>query len=113
MSLLKFNYINGFQPEVVEELPFEQSEQIRLEQKLSNFEAKQTIVKEELENDLRIWRNKELSDSDWRIVEDAPGDTAAWKSYRAKLRDLPSNSKFPDKFEVADFSSWNNAHEKV
>tara|TARA_R100001443_G_scaffold114859_1_gene131491 strand:- start:562 stop:1911 length:1350 start_codon:yes stop_codon:yes gene_type:complete len=103
MSLLKFNYINGFQPEAEEELPFEQSEQLKLEQKLSTFEVKQTVVKEELENDLRIWRNKELSDSDWRIVEDAPGDTAAWKSYRTKLRDLPSNSKFPDKFEVADF----------
>ena len=104
MSLLKFNYLNGFEAdEEKEELPsVEVSEQQKLEEKLSNFENTQQNVKEQKKYELRVWRDKQLSNSDWRIVADAPGDTDAWKSYRTKLRDLPSSAKFPNNFETAD-----------
>lgn len=42
--------------------------------------------------DLRSKRDDLLADSDWTQVADAPGDTAAWATYRQALRDLPANT---------------------
>ena len=39
---------------------------------------------------IRLWRNAELINSDWTQVEDSPVDKAAWATYRQALRDLPA-----------------------
>jgi hypothetical protein len=50
---------------------------------------------------IRLWRNEELSRTDWTQLEDSPVDKAAWSAYRAALRDLPAQggdaekAKFP------------------
>lgn len=38
---------------------------------------------------IRLWRNAELSKTDWTQLSDAPLDTVAWANYRQALRDLP------------------------
>lgn len=45
--------------------------------------------------DVRIERNRLLSDSDWTQMPDAPVDQAAWAIYRQALRDIPQQSGFP------------------
>ena len=44
---------------------------------------------------LRIRRDQMLSSSDFRVVADAPWDTAPWLSYRQALRDLPDTASDP------------------
>ena len=39
---------------------------------------------------VRLWRNVQLAQTDWTQVADAPVDAAAWATYRQQLRDLPS-----------------------
>ena len=41
---------------------------------------------------IRLWRNEELSRTDWTQVEDSPVDKAAWATYRQALRDLPAQA---------------------
>ncbi len=45
--------------------------------------------------DLRSKRDALLANSDWTQVADAPGNTAAWATYRQALRDLPANTADP------------------
>lgn len=51
---------------------------------------------------MRIARNELLSWSDWRVVSDAPWDTAVWAEWRQQIRDFPSTwtpgpeANFPD-----------------
>jgi hypothetical protein len=44
---------------------------------------------------IREDRDALLVSSDWTQVADAPGDTAAWATYRQQLRDLPANTADP------------------
>jgi hypothetical protein len=44
---------------------------------------------------LRATRNQLLAASDWTILSDSPTPTAAWKTYRQALRDLPANTTDP------------------
>ena len=44
---------------------------------------------------IRIWRDKLLKESDFRMIEDAPWDKAAWANYRQELRDLPESVTNP------------------
>lgn len=39
---------------------------------------------------IRLWRNSELNQTDWTQLPDSPVDKAAWAAYRQSLRDLPS-----------------------
>lgn len=48
--------------------------------------------------DLRFYRNKKLSETDWTVMADTPTNTAAWKTYRQALRDLPANTTDPFNF---------------
>ena len=41
---------------------------------------------------IRAQRDALLAASDYTQVADAPGDTAAWATYRQALRDVPSQS---------------------
>ena len=56
--------------------------------------------------ELRTYRDDELSTSDWTQVPDGPLDSttkAAWATYREKLRDLPSDAKAPFWFDDSDW----------
>jgi hypothetical protein len=44
---------------------------------------------------LRQLRNIKLNNSDWTVLSDSPTPTAAWKTYRQALRDLPANTTDP------------------
>jgi hypothetical protein len=46
---------------------------------------------------IRLWRNEELSRTDWTQLEDSPVDKAAWATYRQALRDLPAQGGNADK----------------
>ena len=46
---------------------------------------------------LRYRRDQLLSGTDFRVVPDAPWDTAPWLAYRQALRDLPDNTSDPRK----------------
>ena len=51
------------------------------------------------------WRTQKMALSDWRDLPHAPAGsmTAEWLSYRQALRDLPSNSDYPDNLSVNGF----------
>ena len=50
---------------------------------------------------IKLWRNFELSRTDWTMHTDAPTDKVKWAAYRQALRDLPvqggtaEDAKFP------------------
>ena len=46
---------------------------------------------------IRLWRDKLLKESDWRMIEDAPWDKTDWAQYRQALRDLPTTVTDPSK----------------
>ena len=46
---------------------------------------------------LRNRRNQLLAACDWRVVADAPWDTAPWIAYRQALRDMTAKTKDPRK----------------
>ena len=48
---------------------------------------------------IRLWRDKELKKSDWRMISDAPTDKTAWAAYRQALRDLPAQGGLADDAE--------------
>ena len=38
---------------------------------------------------IKLWRNAELTRTDWTQLADVPVDKAAWATYRQELRDVP------------------------
>lgn len=54
-----------------------------------------TRTQEQLFAELRVQRNKLLSESDWTQLPDAQVNAAAWVTYRQALRDLPANTADP------------------
>ena len=44
---------------------------------------------------IRICRDQLLKTSDYRMIQDVPGDKTAWANYRQSLRDLPSSVDNP------------------
>ena len=48
------------------------------------------------EQDALDYRNWLLFYSDWTQLPDAPCDREAWAAYRQQLRDLPSDSNWPN-----------------
>jgi len=48
---------------------------------------------------LRVFRNQALADSDWTAVKDRTM-SQAWKDYRQALRDLPAD--YPDPSDAVD-----------
>ena len=37
---------------------------------------------------IRIWRDRELLNTDWTMISDTPTDKTAWATYRQELRDV-------------------------
>ena len=54
---------------------------------------------EQLFEQIRLWRNAELSQCDWTQVADSTADKTAWKTYRQALRDLPAQNADPKKLK--------------
>jgi len=52
---------------------------------------------------IKLWRNAQLAQSDWTQLPDAPTDKVKWATYRQALRDLPAQGGSPDEavFPVA------------
>jgi len=46
--------------------------------------------------EIRLLRDKMLSQTDWTQIADAPVDKGAWAIYRQALRDIPQQEGFPD-----------------
>ena len=44
---------------------------------------------------IRLYRNKLLSDCDWTQLPDSTADKPSWAIYRNLLRDVPSQVGFP------------------
>lgn len=54
------------------------------------------LPQEEAEVNVRAYRNRLLSNSDWTQVADAPVDKTAWATYRQALRDITTHANFPN-----------------
>jgi len=52
---------------------------------------------EQLFDQIRLWRNRELVATDWTQIADAPTNKTAWATYRQALRDLPEQNADPKK----------------
>jgi len=68
---------------------------------MSSWEAPGLYPSNDDASDDLVWdrlhyrRDTLLSESDYRVVADAPGDVDAWRTYRQALRDLPANTTDP------------------
>lgn len=65
---------------------------------IADFEDPNEVPAEWLIERIRKWRNKELRESDHRILEDTPLNASgklAWRNYRKDLRDLPQQNADP------------------
>jgi hypothetical protein len=49
---------------------------------------------------IKLWRNAKLAQSDWTQLPDTPVDKTSWATYRQALRDLPAQGGLADE---ADF----------
>lgn len=49
---------------------------------------------------IKLWRDAELKNSDWTQLSDAPVDKIAWADYRQQLRDLPAQNVLADEAEI-------------
>jgi hypothetical protein len=45
---------------------------------------------------IRLWRNAELRQTDWTQLVDSPVNKSAWATYRQALRDLPAQGGSAD-----------------
>lgn len=64
-------------------------------QYLTEYDTTDDIPDEWVWERLRLRRDQLLRDSDFRMVADAPWDTAPWLAYRQALRDLPDATVDP------------------
>ena len=67
-----------------------------IEPVLTDEEVGQIGWEPTVEEQKRIDRNWLLSQSDLKMLPDAPWDTTAWATYRQTLRDLPADPAWPD-----------------
>ena len=54
------------------------------------------IIQEEIDSSAKLWRDEELSKTDYIVPLTDHPDHAATLAYRVALRDWPSTSDFPD-----------------
>lgn len=45
---------------------------------------------------IKLWRNAELRQTDYTQLPDSPADKGAWTEYRQALRDLPQQGGLAD-----------------
>lgn len=51
---------------------------------------------------IKLWRNAELAQTDFTQLPDAPVDKEAWAEYRQALRDLPAQGVLADDAEFPE-----------
>jgi hypothetical protein len=56
---------------------------------------------------IKLWRNAKLAQSDWTQLPDAPVDKTAWATYRQALRDLPAQGGNADNATIPSAPSGN------
>lgn len=66
---------------------------VRIEPKSVDEIIADGLVKSEK---VRAERNRRLSECDWTQLTDSTANKLAWATYRQALRDIPSQSGFPD-----------------
>jgi hypothetical protein len=49
---------------------------------------------------IKLWRNAELRNTDWTMLTDAPTNKTDWAEYRQALRDLPALGGKADEVEL-------------
>lgn len=57
--------------------------------------TKTELPLETASNNVRSYRSRLLSESDWTQTEDSPVDKNSWKTYRQNLRDISTQEGFP------------------
>ena len=57
------------------------------------------LTNEQKWEQIKLWRNAQLAESDWTMHTDAPTDKVAWAEYRQALRDLPAQGGLADDAE--------------
>lgn len=62
------------------------------------LETAEQVPAEYLIERIRIWRNKELTATDWTQLPDTTVDSETFASYRQELRDLPQQDADPRKW---------------
>jgi hypothetical protein len=73
----------------------EQGEPVEVDMTADEIAEWQTLGQSEAWKALRTERDGLLAGSDWTVLSDTPAPTAAWKTYRQALRDLPANTTDP------------------
>ncbi len=56
---------------------------------------------------IKLWRNAKLAQSDWTQLPDAPVNKTAWATYRQALRDLPAQGGNADDATIPSVPSGN------
>lgn len=77
----------------------ETGERVEVDLTTEEVEQLKNIQTDAAWKSLRSIRNELLASCDWTVLSDTPTSTAAWKTYRQALRDLPANTTDP--FNVA------------
>ena len=49
---------------------------------------------------IRLWRNAKLAQTDWTQLVDSPVNKSTWAEYRQALRDLPDQGGKADEVEL-------------
>lgn len=75
------------------QIPFTSEEELEWEAEQAEYAANADA---RAAAEIRTERDAKLNESDWTQVADAPVDKTAWATYRQSLRDVPSQSGFPN-----------------
>ena len=51
---------------------------------------------------IKLWRNAELRNTDWTTLTDAPTNKTAWAEYRQALRDLPEQNVLAEEVVIPE-----------
>jgi hypothetical protein len=49
---------------------------------------------------IKLWRNAQLKESDWTQLTDSPVNKSDWAEYRQALRDLPQQGGLAEEVEL-------------
>lgn len=74
-------------------VPFTAEEEAEHQARVSEYAANSNLREAAK---IRETRNDKLKESDWTQLADSTVDKTAWASYRQALRDLPTQSGFPN-----------------
>ena len=84
--------VNVSTGEIVQ-IPYTTEEQAEYDTKKAAWDAG---AKDRKAAEVRTERNTKLAATDWTQITDATADKAAWATYRQALRDVPTQSGFPN-----------------